>query len=179
MDSSAVPRAVDQVFGTPELLEAILLLLVQSLQCEPDGNPYIWHLRQGEQLAVVLLSQRVNKAFLNTITGSPSLQRALFFASSPQSITARSPLSSRLMNPMIEKCTISVTVKGDKRRGIFVWHGLCTPPSEIRVILVDAGRPPAATYQTEGTESWRRMLVSSVSGLAIIGGANAGILRQT
>ncbi|KAK5746246.1 hypothetical protein LTR17_000981 [Elasticomyces elasticus] len=105
MDSSAVPRAVDQVFGTPELLEAILLQVPDSPpECKNyfDSEHAKLHAKQGELLRALLLSQRVNSAFQNTITGSPALQRILFFSPTPEHAALRGLWGMCFSNPMLD-----------------------------------------------------------------------------
>ncbi|KAK5745936.1 hypothetical protein LTR17_001065 [Elasticomyces elasticus] len=162
MDPSGTPRAVSNVIGTPELLEAILLLLVQGpLHLK---NNYAWHQEQGKRLAAVLCSQRVNKAFLNTIIGSPSLQRALFFASTPEQTLVRKHCN---LNSMLEQFEASVIIKGSERKIFLTWFGVCGPSCEHKLLLVDRGVPDESSadiHHFEGTESWRRMRVTSAFG---------------
>ncbi|KAK4954186.1 hypothetical protein LTR10_007614 [Elasticomyces elasticus] len=168
MNSSGTPRAVDQVIGTPELLETILLLV--PVEGHPSNeNPYGWHREQRKRLAAVLCSQRVSKAFHSTILGSPCLQRALFFAPTQCPVTARTHPRDRdrTFNSMIRNLTISVDSKGRELQGSFDLFGLYDYWEDDEVLSLsvhDTGRPSVNTYQIEGTESWRKMLVTSVSG---------------
>ncbi|KAK4896104.1 hypothetical protein LTR27_005961 [Elasticomyces elasticus] len=85
MTSDVVLNPVAQVIGTFELLEQILLDDRVSMQ-------------------TVLLAQRVNTAFLATITNSQALQRKLFF--SPQSVTSPHHDRPTLNHLLIQKSVL-------------------------------------------------------------------------
>ncbi|KAK3640822.1 hypothetical protein LTR56_011699 [Elasticomyces elasticus] len=76
-----MPTAAGRVFHIPELLEAILLHLLQGpaagRQVGQTLDLDLYLQEKNECFRTVMVSQRVNKTFYDTITGSPSLQRAL------------------------------------------------------------------------------------------------------
>ncbi|KAK4899948.1 hypothetical protein LTR27_002709 [Elasticomyces elasticus] len=81
LESQIMPTAASRVFHIPELLEAILLHLLQGPATERHvGQTYDFRdylPEKSQRFRTVLVSQRVSKTFYDTITGSPSLQRAL------------------------------------------------------------------------------------------------------
>ncbi|KAK5720666.1 hypothetical protein LTR15_006626 [Elasticomyces elasticus] len=165
MDSSAVPRAVDQVFGIPELLEAILLQLPDSRpECQNyfDGEHAEQHAKQGNLLRALLLSQRVNSTFQNTITGSPALQRILFFSPTPEhpagwGMCFTNPmLGDRAFAGSRSKKMVRVTFTSEQ----YDYEYKCTLWVEIAGGGV-RGRA-AETPDSEVCESWRRMLLVSI-----------------
>ncbi|KAK5683819.1 hypothetical protein LTS10_003682 [Elasticomyces elasticus] len=88
ISTDTAATAVETVFGTTELLEAILLGL-DTQEC--DG------------LQTLLLSQRVNRMFKATIAHSPNLQEALFFRPTLRKDLQNTDKQCGALNPLLLK----------------------------------------------------------------------------
>jgi hypothetical protein len=83
-NSSAITSPLaSEVFAVPELLENILLHL--------------------PMLDLLTVAQRVNKTFLDTITSSVHLRRALFFETRPQTQVEKDGYAAPNLNPLLRR----------------------------------------------------------------------------
>ncbi|KAK5701544.1 hypothetical protein LTR97_004359 [Elasticomyces elasticus] len=89
--------AATKVFGTPELLEMVLLQIVTPQ--DRYGAHFGERMRaQRARMIDLLACQRVNKTFRSTIKDSPLLQRSLFCAAHTSGNVPRT-----IFNPLIHK----------------------------------------------------------------------------
>ncbi|KAK3638484.1 hypothetical protein LTR56_003230 [Elasticomyces elasticus] len=159
--------AATKVFGTPELLEMVLLQIVTPQ--DRYGAHFGERMRaQRARMIDLLACQRVNKTFRSTIKDSPLLQRSLFCAAQTSGNVPRTAL-----NPLIHKQSFQTkeghcmsvwwddkvtgipglviwqiaewSLEARERRPLFrngKWQRclLTTVPQEVKVFHVGAGR---------------------------------------
>jgi len=149
------PSAPARVFAIPELLEQILL----SFNEDPNttwGPFEILRPKQLRGLRALLVNQRVNKTFRDTIKDSPSLQQALFFKQSKPA-PATQLGSPAILNDIVMGRKFYSKTTGEKVRSNCYWiddrlelTSYYLPDYE----LVPAGK------QSE-TPSWKSMYLTS------------------
>ncbi|KAK5735457.1 hypothetical protein LTR17_008155 [Elasticomyces elasticus] len=99
--ASMYSAAASEVFGTPELLEMILLKTIVT-QIHPTLYARAYMDEHRRRLVQLLRYQRVSKTFNATINNTPSLRRALFFADTDYTPTA-GVTGNPTLNPLIHE----------------------------------------------------------------------------
>ncbi|KAF7187528.1 hypothetical protein HII31_11152 [Pseudocercospora fuligena] len=134
-----------RVVGTFELLEQILS---EALKQEIRSH-------ENHEYRTVLASQRVSRAFRDTIANSPHLQRELWFAAPIPH--PESPIVRHHFNPMITWEVISLSDGTSLRIRIGGWV------EGFRIAMRRDGQPSPASQLLSASKhgSWRRMYLSS------------------
>ena len=142
--------AVIQVFGTVELLEAVLLLL---------------------PLKTLLLSQRVSQKWKAAISGSQKLQQALFYTPIESSTKLAIDMLSLLHGPLLTThdpsatllaCNVAGEIASHSNAGRCFWNPFLPALLDTLCNHVNLGSPNANTC------SYRTMLLAQSSATTVI-----------
>ncbi|KAK4893707.1 hypothetical protein LTR27_007954 [Elasticomyces elasticus] len=142
--TSMYSYAASEVFGTPELLEMILLKTIVA-HIDPTLYAYEYMDDHRRRLVQLLRYQRVSKTFNATINNTPSLRRALFFADADYTPMA-GVSGNATLNPLIHERRYRRGLSGGTIFVEWLWD------------LNNPGSRPALSVQQSVTKRRRRIL---------------------